>query len=250
MDTLLAQVTDRTRFPPRGRPVVEMTWRNLLFAHWAVRPEALRPLVPNGLEIDTFDSQAWIGIVPFHLTIRYRWMPFNMSFPEVNVRTYVRRGRQSGVLFLSLDAHSRLAVAVARKQYALPYHTAKINMRSDKTAAAQRIHFQSSRRSMWPSDVTLDVKYSPQSECFRASSEMLENWLTERYCLFTANKHGRIGKAEIDHQPWQLQNAAATFATNTMLQPLGLKQPTEPPLLHFSRQVMCNAWSLRWEVCT
>jgi uncharacterized protein YqjF (DUF2071 family) len=73
-----------------------MRWRNLLFAHWPIEADELRPLIPPSLEIETFDGQAWIGIVPFHLTIRYRWMPLAVSFPEVNVRTYVRRGEQTG----------------------------------------------------------------------------------------------------------------------------------------------------------
>ena len=117
---------------PSGPPTVYMSWQNLLFAHWPVKPEVLRPLIPVGLEIDTFDNWAWIGIVPFHLTIRYRGMPFALSFPEVNVRTYVKRGDQTGVWFLSLDAHSRLAVMAARNRYSLPYHFARMKMQTER----------------------------------------------------------------------------------------------------------------------
>ena len=44
-----------------GQPwVMRMRWLDLLFAHWPVPVEALRPLVPAGLDIETFDGSAWI----------------------------------------------------------------------------------------------------------------------------------------------------------------------------------------------
>ena len=139
MTTLRTVATDEPAVTLRNDWSVAMCWRNLLLAHWPVRAHVLRPLIPAPLEIETFDGWAWIGIVPFHLTIRYRFMPFGLSFPEVNVRTYVRCGNESGVWFLSLDADSRLAVAVARHQYALPYHRAHQNVnggcRASRTSA-------------------------------------------------------------------------------------------------------------------
>ena len=75
-----------------------MRWTNLLFAHWPVPVEAIRPLVPERLEIDTFDGHAWIGIVPFRMEdVAPRFLPAVPgpgAFPELNVRTYVRLGRR------------------------------------------------------------------------------------------------------------------------------------------------------------
>ena len=128
-----------------------MRWQNLLFAHWPIEPEEIRPLLPPELEIDTFDGSAWIGIVPFHLTIRLNWMPFALEFPEVNVRTYTTHRGKSGVWFLSLDASSRLAVTTARLRYCLPYHTAKMELQVDRlSAAALDSVFQSTDRSVDP----------------------------------------------------------------------------------------------------
>ena len=42
-----------------------MRWLDLLFAHWSVEPSALAAVVPTGLELDTYDGAAWLGIVPF-----------------------------------------------------------------------------------------------------------------------------------------------------------------------------------------
>src|SRR5690242_16263212 len=102
---------------PNGDWPVSMRWQNLLFAHWPIAPDEISPLLPPQLELDTYDGWAWIGIVPFYLTIRLNWMPFAFEFPEVNVRTYTKYGGKSGVWFLSLDASSRIAVTMARLRY-------------------------------------------------------------------------------------------------------------------------------------
>jgi len=69
-------------------------WHHVLFAHWPISAEALRVVIPSALEIDTFEGQAWLGITAFRLTgARPRGLPplpGISSFPELNVRTYVR----------------------------------------------------------------------------------------------------------------------------------------------------------------
>jgi uncharacterized protein YqjF (DUF2071 family) len=60
-----------------ARPwVMAQDWEDLLFAHWPVPVEVLQWLVPSGLELDTFEGQAWIGIVPFRMSgVRLRGTP-------------------------------------------------------------------------------------------------------------------------------------------------------------------------------
>src|ERR1700753_3100034 len=60
---------------PTGPWLLRMTWHDLLFAHWRVDAASLRPRVPPGLEIETFDGSAWLGVVPFTMSgVRGRWM--------------------------------------------------------------------------------------------------------------------------------------------------------------------------------
>jgi uncharacterized protein YqjF (DUF2071 family) len=99
---------------PAGRASQRQTWLELLFLHWSVPTEALRPLVPPRLQIDTYEGQAYLGLVPFTMTgVRPLWFPAVpglSSFHEVNVRTYVHQdGCEPGVWFLSLDASNLLA---------------------------------------------------------------------------------------------------------------------------------------------
>ena len=89
-------------------------WHDLFFAHWEVPLRKLRELVPRGLEIDTFEGRAWIGVVPFRMSgVRLRGtpaLPGLSAFPELNVRTYVQAEGKPGVWFFSLDAANRFAV--------------------------------------------------------------------------------------------------------------------------------------------
>jgi uncharacterized protein len=100
---------------PQKRWVLFMRWHDLLFLHYPVRPEVIRSLIPSVLELDIFEGWCWIGIVPFHMSgVRPRYSPLAMSFPELNVRTYVKTSDRPGVWFFSLDAASWLTVRTAR----------------------------------------------------------------------------------------------------------------------------------------
>jgi len=224
------------------RPWVgRMTWNDLLFMHWRVKASAVRSLVPKGLEVDVFDGDAWIGVIPFLMTdVRARFVPsaFAFNFPELNVRTYVRRREKAGVWFFSLDAASRLAVWTARRLFHLPYQSAKMS-----TVPVGGVIDYRSRRSS-ADGVQLICRYRPVGSLFRADAGTLDSWLTDRYCLFAANRRGKIFRGDIYHEPWPLQRAEVEIETNTMTTPLGIALPPQAPLLHFAKRLDVLAWSL------
>jgi uncharacterized protein len=137
------------RIAPSLRPahpiVGYQRWRDLLFMHWPVSVEVLRPLVPEPLSIDTYQGVAYVGLVPFWMVgVRTSWAPERSAFRflETNVRTYTHlHGRDPSVYFFSLDAASRVAVAVARAQFGLPYFWARMGIRRD----GSRIEYRSRR---------------------------------------------------------------------------------------------------------
>ena len=217
------------------------SWHDLLFVHWPITPEALRPLIPPQLELQTFDKQCWVGVVPFRMSgVRARWLPAiagTSCFPELNVRTYVVCGGKPGVYFFSLDAANRLAVKTARLLYHLPYFYA--DMRSEDTGA--EIVYRSKRRQ---NGAEFAGRYLPLAEVDRRSSATLEPWLTERYCLYTT-LNARVYRGEIHHEPWPLQDAEADIRVNTMAQAAGVRLPDTQPLLHFARRLDVLIWPLR-----
>ncbi|MFL5827795.1 MAG: YqjF family protein [Thermoleophilaceae bacterium] len=221
------------------------TWEDLLFAHWPVPVEALRPLVPPQLPIDVYDGSAWLGVTPFVVRgLRARGtlpVPGLSSFPETNVRTYTTVGDKPGIWFFSLDADSNVAVRAARRGYRLPYFHSKI----DVQRAAGRVRYSLERRSPEAPPAGLRALYWPIGEMYQASPGSLEHFLAERYCLYTVDEQQRILRGEIHHPPWPLQRAEASMPVNTMALELGLELSDPPPVLHFARRQQVLIWPLR-----
>ena len=236
--------SDRQWPAPRHSHALRMEWNDLLFAHWPVSAETLAPHLPEGLEVDTFEGQAWIGLVPFQMAdVAPRFvpaMPWVSAFPEMNVRTYVTCKGKPGVWFFSLDATNPLAVRVARALFHLPYMDAQQSICWD----GDRYHYASHRTHRNEPPASFVGTYRPVGDIFHAQPDTLEYWLTARYCLYVANGKGRILRGEIDHPPWPLQQAEWTVETNTMLEPLGITCDGEPHLL-FSKNVRVKAWTNR-----
>ncbi|MCL4871413.1 MAG: DUF2071 domain-containing protein [Anaerolineae bacterium] len=229
---------------PRSPWIMPQTWHDLLFAHWPVAKEALRPHIPSSLQIDTYDGQAWLGLVPFRMTnVRPRFspsLPRFSAFPELNVRTYVTDGQKPGVWFFSLDAANRLAVQIARAWYRLPYFHARMECQPDGPGIA----YQSARIHPGASSAQFAAAYRPTGPIYFAQPGSLEHWLTERYCLYAPGRRGRVYRGEIHHQPWPLQPAAAEITTNSMAAAATIPLPDIPPLLHFARLIHVAIWPL------
>ncbi len=216
--------------------ILVQTWENVLFAHWPVPAERLRSLAPASLEVDLYQGQAWIGVVAFQIHIALRGLPA-LRFEELNVRTYVTRRGRSGVYFFSLDASSRLAVRAARQWFHLPYYDAAIAVREREgwvDYECRRIR----------GEERFQAQYRPSGPILAAEPGGLEDWLTNRLCLFTTDAAGRIWRGDVAHQPWRLQPAEARIAANTMANLHGLL-PMKTPLLHFARQMdRVYTWTL------
>jgi uncharacterized protein len=231
---------------PRGPWIMKQVWHDLLFAHWPVPLSAVRPLIPPQVEIDLFAGHAWLGVVPFRMSgVKVRGalgIRGFSPFPELNVRTYVMRDDKPGVWFFSLDAANALAVWGARRAFHLPYFRAA--MRCEENAGW--IHYQSSRQHRGASPASLRAKYRGVGESFTAPPGTIEYFLTERYCLYTANRNGHIIRCDIHHPEWSLQLAEASFQKNTMASAAGISLAApQPQLLHFARRQDVVVWTPR-----
>lgn len=208
-----------------------MRWLDLLFAHWPIDPSALAEVLPPGLELDTYDGAAWLGIVPFTMAdVAPRGVPAIpgvSSFPEINVRTYVHHRGRSGVLFLSLDAAGRGTVEGGRHVFHLPYFRAEMaSVRSGDTVA-----YRSRRIDRRGPPASFTARYRATGPATTADPGSLADWLTRRMCLFAPDRGGRIVQTEIDHVDWPLRPAEAEIDENTMAAAHGLRLPDQAPQL-------------------
>jgi len=227
----------RLRERPPGRRMMRQIWRHLAFLHWRVERDAIAALLPPGLEVDTFDGAAYVGVVPFTIPLTQTGplgLPMAPAFHEINARTYVHRGgRDPGVWFFSLDATSRLAVAGARLWYGLPYFAADITL----AEAGGWIDYRSRRRRGVAA--SFRARYQPTGPVAPAVPGSLEFFLAERYLLFS--RSGRaLRTARVHHAPYPLQPAAAAEVEQTLTDAAGLPAGAcagEPPLVHYALEV-------------
>lgn len=226
---------------PRGPWILFQRWHDLLFAHWPVAPESLARRLPPGIELDLHEGEAWLGIVPFRMSgVRLRCLPplpGAAAFPEINVRTYVRRGEHRGVWFFSLDAASQLAVRTARRLAHLPYFHAGMECRARDGVVAYR----SSRKDERAAGAEFEATYSASEALERARTPppgSLADFLTARFCLFTSAPGGVLLRLDIHHPPWRLVAASASLRANSMAAAAGIPLPDSAPLLHLVAQPM------------
>jgi len=238
----LEQVAHRPWPLPTGGWVMAQSWHDLLFAHWRVEEAALRRHIPAGLDIDTFEGRAWLGVVPFRMSgVKLRGtpaVPWLSAFPELNVRTYVVVDGKPGVWFFSLDAANPITVAIARAWFHLPYFRARMSCRERDGW----IEYSSERKHVGAASGVLQGRYRSVGPVFLAQTGSLEHFLTERYCLYAATGEGRLTRGEIHHAPWPLQSAEAELTKNSMPEAAGISLPAVRPLLHFAKRQEVVVW--------
>jgi uncharacterized protein YqjF (DUF2071 family) len=222
---------------------MHQSWGKLLFIHWPIDRDLLRPLIPEPLELDLFEDSAWLAIAPFTMWDIRAFPPHVPRLPaynamhELNVRTYVHYDGVPGVWFFSLDINSRLAASAARTFYHLPYHYAAIELREQD----DRIDYQLTRRSA--RNAHFQATWTIGSELPISHPGSREFFLTERYCLFAENR-GRLYRSQIHHQPWQLRNANLTRLDTTLFEANKLPAPRDQPLLHYAEAISVDIWFL------
>jgi uncharacterized protein YqjF (DUF2071 family) len=232
------------RARPRGWPIMRQHWGKLLFMHWPIEAERLRPLIPDRLSIDTFEGSAYIGVVPFTMWgVRPTFtppVPGLSAFHELNVRTYVHLDGTPGVWFFSLDAESALAVWGARIFFHLPYFKARMSLKEQE----QTILYSSRRTHQGAPPAEFDATWTIGEALAQASApNSIAFFLTERYCLYAAHR-AKLFRCRIFHPPWPLQQASLTLHRSTMIESLGVQTPAGDPLLHYAEALQVDIWPL------
>jgi uncharacterized protein YqjF (DUF2071 family) len=241
MTSLSSDRSFRTSAPRQvTRPVMIQRWERLSFLHWPYEPEVVQRLLPDGLEADTFDGCAWVGIIPFRLTVRmpgFPAVPWASTFNEVNVRTYVvGPDGHRGIWFLSLDAARLGAVVVARRSYRIPYMWAQTTLEERGPFIRYRVH----RR--WPRKrAELDTVLERLEEVEDPTE--LERFLTFRWRLYSPRPLGlpadriHFSSTDVDHPPWPLQKARVRSLEERLVEATGLPASAGEPLAHYSAGV-------------
>ena len=235
--------TEHLPFPmPARKYTLSQEWRDLTFMHWEVEVNKLTPHLPEGLDVDTFEGKAFIGVVPFVMkNVRPTWFfstPFVSTFPEYNIRTYVTKDGIPGVFFLTLEAQSLVTCSYAPKAYGLPYRYAKGSVKKH----GKSVNWHSSRNN---GNLKLIGSTEIIGDLQQAIPGTLEEFLFERYSLYTS-KNGKIMRGYTHHKKWNFQLAKVAITDNSLTESfaLGIKNLSSPELVHFSSGVNVRTYSI------
>jgi len=189
-------------------------WRYLAMLNYEIDPAVLRPYVPRGTELDSWQGKTFASMVGF-LFLKTRVLglpiPFHTNFEEVNLRFYVRRrgeeGWRRGVVFIK-EIVPKVAIAtVARVLYNENY--VAMPMRHTIEEAATSTGTQLTVGYDWRLGEAchkLWVKTQGEPQPLVSGSE--EEFITEHYWGYAAQKDGGCVEYRVEHPSWRVWSVA------------------------------------------
>lgn len=247
---------------------LHMGWEHVLFASWPVDPAVVARTLPDGLEPDTYEGDAYLSVVPFtNVDVRPEWLPegVGVPLPELNLRTYVRLSDaaaagvgdgdapddhaadgsndpgptdpDAGVYFYSLDADGLAGVAGARLLHSLPYYFASVDFRETDDG----VRFSSRRRHPGARAAGFAAEYGPVGESYTAERGSLASFLTDRVRYFAETSDGDLRYATVSHERWPLYDAELELYRNDLFDANGFDTPAGEPIVHYSPRVTTHA---------
>jgi uncharacterized protein YqjF (DUF2071 family) len=223
--------------PEIARPLRELLradWRDALFIHYRVDAAKLQSSVPQ--ELDLYDGHAYVSLVAFtQANLRpsfggalTAWLSGPLATHGfLNLRTYVRRGEERGIYFLSEWIPNALAAFLGPRLYGLPYHLGQLRYASDGRGEMTRDVVCPAGRFCCRSTVDSDATYLPSVPRSEAA------FLLERYTAFT-HRRGVLRRFRIRHEPWRQVEAKVTIEECGLLDGI---VDSPPQSAHFSQGV-------------
>ncbi|MFC5558198.1 YqjF family protein [Ureibacillus thermophilus] len=225
--------------PDRLPWMMKQIWSDILFLHYPVKKEKIEILLPPKIQLDTYEGQAWITIVPYVIkSIGVRGLPFiplGRGIPGINVRTYVKMGEKPGIYFLKLALPQKLTAMMAKYLFHLPY----ISMDLSFEKTEKMIQFESKTN---PLPFTCQYRVLPASSPIK--KETLEEWLLERYCFYTTNTKGKVIRCDIIHEPWFIHKVELVGIENGILSTFHIQSESTHPLIQYSKDANVRLWPI------
>lgn len=235
IEEVVNSISHRPWVLPTEKWLYYQEWNNALFLHWKVKASELQELLPANITLDTYHGQSWVSLVAFTMEkIRYRNTPpisAISNFHEINVRTYVTVNNKPGVYFLNIEAEKHLSCFVAKLLSGLPYEKSVMKRETDGKLQNYKSLNEEKKFQFEGSFIVRNKIEEPT---------LLDNWLTERYCLYL-NKSDKLYRYEIHHKPWPLFNVDLIKLT-TRYRFNNIDLQGRPDMMHYSTGVKVVAW--------
>ncbi|MCB0414286.1 MAG: DUF2071 domain-containing protein [Bdellovibrionales bacterium] len=179
--------------------IMKQNWMEAFFLNAPIAASDLSSIIPSGLNLDLYDNQAWVSVIPFKMkNVGFNYWPLGFKeFPEVNIRTYVTANNKPGVLFISLDSPHLFFNKFVRSFVDIPYVDSDITYTNHGTQSLVHVNRK---------DFQLHLEIESLNDPIENKPGSFQHWISERYCFYNMHK-GKLTRWNIDHQPWSLFKA-------------------------------------------
>jgi uncharacterized protein YqjF (DUF2071 family) len=189
------------------RPFLRARWRDLLLLTYAVPDDLALPLVPSGCDADRWDGRCHVSLVALQMErvrIRGIAVPGLTSYPQVNLRLYVRHAGRAAVHFVQELVPSRLLAAAAHRLYGEPFRGGPIKARTEEREGAYLAEYLFGLdQPRW----RVAVQAAPHAEV--PASDTFEHWVKERVRGCRTDRAGHLRTFDVTHPPWGVRAITA-----------------------------------------
>lgn len=204
-----------------GKVFLTTEWTHLAMLNYVVDPSILRPHVPAGTELDSFEGQTFVSMVGFRFQRARVFgisVPCHRNFVEVNLRYYVRRqtssGWRRGVVFLKEIVALPVVAWTARWFYdenfcVLPTcHS--LDMAANNPQQVLGASYQWKFQGEWQ---RLSVR--TVGDLRPTTPGSVDQFIAEHYWGYTRRQDGSTSEYCVEHPPWQIWKVSdAQFECN------------------------------------
>jgi uncharacterized protein YqjF (DUF2071 family) len=208
------------------RAFLTAEWRNLVMLNWAVDPAALRPFLPVGTELDSWQGVTFVSLIGFLFANTRVFgvpIPWHRTFEEVNLRFYVRR---------DVDGETRRAVTFIRELVprAVIAWAARAVYNEPYRALSMRHHFGAPRADGVPGTVQYEwrssaewtsLKAEPSGEARAVTVGSQEEFITEHYWGYTRQRDGSTVEYRVEHPSWRVWSVRAPHLEGNLVDVYG-----------------------------
>jgi uncharacterized protein len=182
-------------------------WRDLVMLNYEVEPALLQNHIPPGTQLDAFEGKTYVSLVGFRFCrtklLGFLPVPFHANFDEVNLRFYVNRKEgdevRRGVVFIAEVVPRWAIAATARALYNENYKSCAMVHRIESSDSAKIAEYQWRVAGRW-------CKLSAQAQGAPAhpAEGSLEQFITEHYWGYSAQRAGGSLEYHVAHPSWQV----------------------------------------------
>lgn len=186
-------------------------WLNLVFLNYSVEPELLRPFVPSGTALDSFEGNTYISLVGFRFCETKIFgkvaVPFHSEFDEVNLRFYVRRESDGelrrGVVFIKEIVPKPAIALTARLVYGENYVSLPMNHKIAVSQDDAEVQYSWKHDGAW-----LSIHAHATEDAKLPADHTLEQFITEHFWGYSRHTSGGTLEYQVTHAPWSVRRAS------------------------------------------